>query len=108
MNANCLALCKTAGALPPPGNWDTVGLALPERDLWGVTDTDSREADRYAELTGRRVSGAIVRTYRMRWSLDEITLSLSEFRGPHEQNADTELTWAVLAEETENVLQLAP
>src|SRR5262249_9182997 len=27
---------------------------------------------------------------------------------PHEQNEDTELTWAVLTEETENLLQLAP
>ena len=105
---------------PHPGNilrsaggvylidWDTVGLALPERDLWSVVDADSCEADRYAELTGRRVSAAAMRMYRMRWSLDEITLCLSEFRAPHEQNADTELTWAVLAEETENILQLSP
>lgn len=105
---------------PHPGNilrsasrvylidWDTVGLALPERDLWDVVDTDSREADRYAKLTGRRISAAAMRMYRMRWSLDEITLSLSEFRAPHEQSADTELTWAVLAEETENIRQLAP
>ncbi len=49
-----------------------------------------------------------MRMYRMRWSLDEISLSLSEFRAPHEQSADTELTWPVLAEETENILQLAP
>jgi spectinomycin phosphotransferase len=105
---------------PHPGNilrsagrvylidWDTVGLALPERDLWDVADADSCEADRYAELTGGRVSAAAMRMYRMRWSLDEITLSLSEFRAPHEQNADTELTWAVLAEEIENILQLVP
>jgi spectinomycin phosphotransferase len=105
---------------PHPGNtlrsagrlylidWDTVGLALPERDLWDVFGADSREADSYAELTGRRVSAAAMRLYRMRWSLDDITLSLSEFRGPHEQNDDTELTWAVLAEEIENIRQLAP
>jgi hypothetical protein len=47
-----------------------------------------------------------MRMYRMRWSLDDITLSLSDFRGPHEQNEDTGLAWAVLTEETENVLQL--
>ena len=46
--------------------------------------------------------------YRVRWSLDEIALSVSDLRGPHEQNEDTELTWAVLTEETENVLQLVP
>jgi spectinomycin phosphotransferase len=87
-------------------DWDTAGLAWPERDLWDVADADSREADRYTELTGRRVNAAAMRMYRMRWSLDDITLSLSDFRGPHEQNEDTDLAWAVLAEETENVLQL--
>ena len=46
--------------------------------------------------------------YRVRWSLDEIALSVRDLRGPHEQNEDTELTWAVLTEETENVLQLVP
>jgi spectinomycin phosphotransferase len=105
---------------PHPGNilraagklrlvdWDTAGLALPERDLWSVADADSREAERYAELTGRRASTAAMSMYRMRWSLDEIALSLSDFRGPHEQNEDTELTWAVLTEETGNILQLVP
>jgi spectinomycin phosphotransferase len=103
---------------PHPGNilrsagrlylidWDTAGLARPERDLWDVADADGREADRYAELTGRRINAAAMRMYRMRWSLDDITLSLSDFRGPHEQNEDTDLAWAVLTEETENVLQL--
>ena len=103
---------------PHPGNilsadgqfrlidWDTAGLALPERDLWSVADADSPETERYAELTGRRASTAAMCMYRMRWSLDEIALSLSDFRGPHEQNEDTELTWAVLTEETENLLQL--
>jgi spectinomycin phosphotransferase len=105
---------------PHPGNilsaagklrlidWDTAGLALPERDLWSVAGPGSREAERYAELTGRRASTAAISMYRMRWSLDEIALSLSDFRGPHGQNEDTELTWAVLTEETENVLRLVP
>jgi spectinomycin phosphotransferase len=103
---------------PHPGNilraagklrlvdWDTAGLALPERDLWSVADTDSPEGERYAELTGRLVSTAAMNMYRMRWSLDEIALSLSDLRGPHEQNEDTELTWAVLTEETESLLGL--
>lgn len=87
-------------------DWATVGLALPERDLWALADEGSWEADRYAELTGRRVSTAVMRMYRMRWSLEEIMLGLSDFRSPHEQNEDTELTWEVLTEETENILQL--
>ena len=96
---------------PHPGNimrsgnrlllidWDTAGLALPERDLWLAAGDDARAADRYAELTGRRVSGAAMDLYRLRWSLDDIALSVGDFRGPHEQDEDTELAWAGLTEE---------
>ncbi len=89
-------------------DWDTAGLAPPERDLWGVAGADSYEAGRYTELTGRRVSTAVMRMYRMRWGLDEIMLSVREFRGPHEETGDTELAWEALIEETENILHLAP
>jgi spectinomycin phosphotransferase len=105
---------------PHPGNilrsagrlflidWDTAGLALPERDLWDLADADGRAADRYAELTGRRADTAVMRVYRVRWSLEEIMLSLREFRGPHEQNEDTETAWEALTEEIVNLLRLAP
>ena len=96
---------------PHPGNimrsasrlllidWDTAGLALPERDLWLAAGDDVRAADRYAELTGRRVSGAAMDLYRLRWSLDyDIALFVGDFRGPHEQDEDTELAWAGLTE----------
>jgi spectinomycin phosphotransferase len=105
-----LSEVAVAGSLQ--GRWlrrrPAVGLALPERDLWALADADSWEADRYAELTGRRVNTAVMRMYRMRWSLEEIMLAVSDFRGPHDHNEDTELTWEVLTEETENLLQLAP
>ena len=98
---------------PHPGNiirrgdrlllidWDTVGLALPERDLWMVAgDGDAGPyTRRYADLTGRRVSGAAMDLYRLRWSLDDIALFVRDFRNPHEQDEDTELAWAGLAEE---------
>ena len=96
---------------PHPGNvlrgagglllidWDTAGLALPERDLWLAAGDDARAADCYAELTGRRVSGAAMDLYRLRWSLDDIALSVGDFRGPHAQDEDTELAWAGLTEE---------
>jgi len=45
--------------------------------------------------------------YRLRWSLDDIALFVRDFRAPHEQNEDTELTWEVLTEETGNILQFA-
>jgi spectinomycin phosphotransferase len=96
---------------PHPGNivraagqmqlidWDTVGLALPERDLWMVAGDDPGAAGRYAELTGRPVSGAAMQMYQMRWSLDDIALAICDFRVPHEQNEDTGLTWEALTEE---------
>ena len=96
---------------PHPGNimrgggglllidWDTVGLALPERDLWLAAGDDARAVGRYAELTGRRVSGAAMDLYRLRWSLDDIALFVRDFRAPHEQNEDTALMWEAIAEE---------
>ena len=89
-------------------DWGSAGLALPERDLWDLADADGRAADRYAELTGRRVNTAMMRMYQLRWSLEEIMLSVRQFRGPHERNGDTELAWEAFTEETGNLVRLAP
>jgi spectinomycin phosphotransferase len=95
---------------PHPGNilrsagqmqlidWDTMGLALPERDLWMVAGHDPGAAGRYAALTGRPVSGAAMQMYQMRWSLDDIALAVRDFRAPHEQNEDSGLIWEALTE----------
>ena len=96
---------------PHPGNimrsggrlllidWDTVGLALPERDLWMAAGDDAGAVGRYTELTGRPVSGAAMDLYRLRWSLDDIALAVRDFRAPHEQNEDSGLTWETLTVE---------
>jgi spectinomycin phosphotransferase len=84
---------------PPPVrlvDWDTVGLALPERDLWWLVTDDDQEAARYAERTGRTVSPDAIALYRLRWSLDDICLFLAEFRAPHQRTPDTEKSWAGL------------
>jgi spectinomycin phosphotransferase len=80
-------------------DWDTAGLALPERDLWLAAGDDARAAGRYTELTGRRVSGAAMDLYRLRWSLDDIALFVRDFRAPHGQNEDTALMWDAITEE---------
>jgi spectinomycin phosphotransferase len=72
-----------------------------------VAGDDARAADRYAELTGRRVNGVAIHLYRMRWSLDDISLAVREFRGPHEQNEDTGLMWEALIGEIEEIRQFA-
>ena len=111
-----LAAAKSGPAVithgePHPGNimrgggrlllidWDTVGLALPERDLWLAAGDDAGAAARYAELTGRGVSGAAMDLYRLRWSLDDIALAVRDFRAPHGQNEDTGLMWEAITEE---------
>jgi spectinomycin phosphotransferase len=93
---------------PHPGNlirrgadyllidWDTAGLAPPERDLWWILSDSGTEAARYAELTGREVSEPAVALYRMRWDLDDVGLLLADFRAPHRQDEDTEQGWAAL------------
>lgn len=87
---------------PHPGNllhdgsqfllvdWDTVGAAAPERDLWSVLTGDARETAAYTELTGREVSQDAMDLYRLRWPLDELCLIVAELRAPHERNADTQ------------------
>lgn len=77
-------------------DWDTVGLAVPERDLWWVVTDEGQQAARYAKLTGRPVSKDALAFYRLRWSLDDISLFVAELRAPHRRTADTEVSWSGL------------
>jgi hypothetical protein len=43
----------------------------------------------------------------MRWSLDDISLAVRDFRGPHEQNEDTGLVWETLTGEIGEIRQFA-
>jgi spectinomycin phosphotransferase len=92
---------------PHPGNllrtpaglrlvdWDMTALARPERDLWWVI-SDDQDAARYSRRTGWPVSQDALSLYRLRWGLDDIAEFLSEFRGPHQQTADTLVSWTAL------------
>jgi spectinomycin phosphotransferase len=80
-------------------DWDTAGLARPERDLWDVAEPGSAEAAHYTGLTGHPVSRVAAEAYRIRWALDDIRLAVHDFRGPHERTPDTELTWTTFREE---------
>jgi spectinomycin phosphotransferase len=89
---------------PHPGNllrtgeglrlidWDMTALARPERDLWWVI-SDDQDAERYAQRTGWTVNQDGLTLYRLRWALDDIADFLSEFRNPHEETADTLVSW---------------
>jgi spectinomycin phosphotransferase len=92
---------------PHPGNllrtreglrlidWDMIALARPERDLWWVI-SDDRDAERYSQRTGWTINQDALTLYRLRWALDDIAEFLSEFRSPHEETADTLVSWTAL------------
>ncbi|WJV44249.1 phosphotransferase [Streptomyces flavofungini] len=89
---------------PHPGNlvhgvdgyhlvdWDTVGLALPERDLSLLADDPAALAT-YTELTGRTPDAAALELYRLRWSLLDVAEFTDWFRAPHEGTEDTQVAW---------------
>jgi spectinomycin phosphotransferase len=79
-------------------DWDTVGLAPPERDLlW----TAGEELRRYTAMTGRPVDPAVLRLYRLRWALDDISSFVTMLRAPHRHTADAEHAWQALKDTIE-------
>ena len=83
------------GARPARGglvliDWDTVGLAPPERDLWMLASETGDDLRRYTELTGRPVDRTALELYRLRWALDDISCFVRDLRTPHRRTADTE------------------
>jgi spectinomycin phosphotransferase len=105
---------------PHPGNvmrvgsrrmlidWDTVGLAPPERDLWLVVSETGEEARRYADLTGRAVDPARLALYRLRWALDDIGAFVNRLRTEHRHTADTEHAWLALEQTVADAITLRP
>ena len=93
---------------PHPGNlirtdsglvlvdWDTVALALPERDLWLVTTGADEAAMRYADATGRDIDDDALSLYRLAWDLTDIALFTKQLRSAHRRTADTEAAWLSL------------
>jgi spectinomycin phosphotransferase len=78
-------------------DWDTVGLAPPERDLWLVVEEGSGDTERYEAVTGRRINPAAMVLYRLRWYLDDIASAVRLFRHAHDRTPDTERWWEELA-----------
>ncbi|MGW0481575.1 phosphotransferase [Nonomuraea sp. NPDC003214] len=97
---------------PHPGNllwrdgrpalvdWDTVGLAPPERDLWLAAPAE-RDLARYEAATGRRPDPSALALYRLRWDLDDVCDFLDWFRAPHGRTPDTEVAWRGLEDALE-------
>jgi spectinomycin phosphotransferase len=71
-------------------DWDTTGIAPPERDLWMVEAGEGDELKLYEEESGRQVDEDAIALYRIRWPLDDIASFVADLRSPHELTADTE------------------
>jgi len=99
---------------PHPGNllrladrcllvdWDTVGLAVPERDLWMVA-TEPDDLAGYADACGRRPDPSALALYRLRWDLEDVAVFVDLFRSPHDRTADAEQAWAGLTSSMERL-----
>lgn len=84
-------------------DWDTVGLAPPERDLWLVA-AEPRDLDTYAELTGRKSDPSAMALFSLRWALADLVEFVDWFGRPHADTPDTEQAWEGF---TETLAELA-
>lgn len=91
------------GAGPLLIDWDTVGLAPPERDLWGVTSAGDAGDRRYAAATGRTADPGRMSFYQIRWALDDISIYLRELRALHERTVGAEHARECLAAELDGL-----
>jgi spectinomycin phosphotransferase len=73
---------RTSGG-PVLVDWDTVGLAPPERDLWMLT------GEGMEEHYGLPVNGAALEYFRLSWDLKDLAEYLNVLRAPHTDNDDT-------------------
>ncbi|WP_052423553.1 aminoglycoside phosphotransferase family protein [Nonomuraea candida] len=76
-------------------DWDTVGTAAPERDLWLVVRGED-DLERYAEAAGRAVDRDALALYRLRWALNDVVEFVEWFRSPHAGTPDAETAWTGL------------
>ena len=98
---NVIRVADLPGTPPPRGrlmliDWDTVGLARPERDLWMLASDTGDELRYYTELSGRPVDVAVIGLYRMRWALDDLSCFVRDLRAPHHRTPGSEHAWQAL------------
>jgi spectinomycin phosphotransferase len=74
-------------------DWDTVGVAPPERDLWMLDDGSPDGLALYTDATGRAIDGAALSLYRLTWTLSDVADFIGLLRSDHEEHADTIKAW---------------
>jgi spectinomycin phosphotransferase len=89
-------------------DWDTAGLAPPERDLWMIASHSGEELRRYTAATGRAVDPAALTFYRLRWALDDMSAFIPRLRSARQRSADGEHAWRALQETIAHVSPVEP
>jgi spectinomycin phosphotransferase len=79
-------------------DWDTTGLAPPERDLWMIASDTGEELRLYTAATGRAIDPAALTFYRLRWALDDMSAFIARLRAARERTADADHAWRALQE----------
>jgi hypothetical protein len=74
-------------------DWDFLRLAPPERDLWGLAETDCSVLTAYTEATGTAIDFGDLALFRMWYDLSEIAGYIELFRGAHDDTEDTAESW---------------
>jgi len=77
-------------------DWDTVGLAVPERDLWMVAGASDDALVLYTELTGRSVDLDAIELYRLTWALADLAAYIPVVRSSPRVTADVEKAWSAV------------
>jgi spectinomycin phosphotransferase len=96
---------QTAGG-PMLIDWDTMGLAVPERDLWSlITGPGDDIARRYTRATGHAIDPGALDLYRIRWALDDLAAFTRQLRAPHGHTGDAGEAWQALQEEVARATQ---
>jgi len=95
---------------PHPGNlihtgngvllvdWDTVGLAPPERDLWMFDHGSPTTLVPYTEASGRMVDDNAIALFRVAWKLSDIAAYTALIRSDHGSNPGEDNSLRALAE----------
>ena len=105
---------------PHPGNlmytdhgvlfvdWDTVGLAPPERDLWMFDDGSPGILAPYTEASGRMIDDTAISLFRLAWKLSDIAAFTALFRSDHGRNQGAEKSLRALTDSLEGALATRP
>lgn len=78
-------------------DWDTLGTALPERDLWTWDDGTKECFAAYEAAAGRPVDPVACAFFRLAWDLRDLVSYLNLFRSPHDHGPDSEKAWRVFS-----------